>query len=187
MSDVQVLGILCSARRDKNTGSLVKRVLEGAKSAGLSTKLLRVSDYDVRSCIGCKACASSGICAIADEMGIFYDALKAAKVVVWGTPIYFDHITSQAKTLVDRLYAFHTVKRLNGRGIKAVLALTWESGPGAYQDVARWLREWLQNYHDIRTMDVLEAPFTDRHPVAESPDLMDRAYEVGQGLTKHLK
>ena len=54
-----------------------------------------------------------------------YNASKETDVIVFASPIFFDHITAQAKTFIDRLYSFHWMKTLD-KGKKAVVTINYE-------------------------------------------------------------
>jgi len=100
-----IVGISGSPRRKGNTERLVSEVLEGATEAGGEAMLFSVADGDIAGCTGCMRCRRVPRCSIDDRMTLIYDAVMQADVVVFSSPVYMGQMTSQAKAVVDRLYA----------------------------------------------------------------------------------
>jgi multimeric flavodoxin WrbA len=185
---MQVIGIVASPRHGRNTATLVQGVLDGAQSQGAETALLYLEDYEINPCRACDACKETGECIQDDDMTVFYEALEGAKGIVVGTPIYFDHISAQAKTFIDRLYPYlgPNGEHLFPKGVKSVLALTWEaSNSDLYANVAEWLKDRLAYYWEIETVDVLMAANTDKVAVSERKDLLQEAFAAGVKLGKN--
>jgi multimeric flavodoxin WrbA len=70
--------------------------------------LVTIKAYDVQRmqvdhCLACLACAETGDCIIRDDMDSLYSDLEAADVVILTSPIYFNHISSRLKQVIDRL------------------------------------------------------------------------------------
>jgi multimeric flavodoxin WrbA len=61
---------------------------------------------DLKPCDGCLACRKTGECHIKDDMDKVYEQLLKADGMIWATPVYFDSVTAQAKTVIDRTYVF---------------------------------------------------------------------------------
>ena len=187
---MKVIGIVGSARRGRNTATLVQRVLEGAKSEGLETSLFYISDYDIRPCLACMTCKRTGKCSQDDDMKTFYEAFRDAKVIVLGTPIYLDHISAQTKLFLDRMYPYlgPSLEHRFPKGVKAVLVVTWgASGLNAYDDVVKWLKGRLSGYFDIETVAVLKAANADAVPVDRQAQLLERAFHIGEALAEYFR
>ena len=82
---------------------LVERVLEGAKAAGAEVEFVDIGDVKIAYCTGCGACHVSGKCPLKDEFAPLRDKILAADGIVLGSPLYFNSVTAQLKTLIDRL------------------------------------------------------------------------------------
>ncbi len=185
----KVIGIVGSPRHGKNTGTLVERVLEGAKSKGVETELFYISDYRINPCDACDACMQTGECVQDDDMRVFYSALREAKALVLGTPIYFDHVSAQTKLLLDRLYLYTgpNPEHRFPKGVKSVLVATWEaSNPEAYDDVIAWLQGRLSYYFDVETIGVIKASGTVTTPVSQREELLREAFDTGVRLSEIL-
>jgi multimeric flavodoxin WrbA len=52
-----------------------------------------------------------------------YKQLEAADGILFGTPVYFNNVTAQAKAIMDRTFLFLPDKRLKGKVVAPILAL----------------------------------------------------------------
>jgi multimeric flavodoxin WrbA len=106
-SQVKVLGLHFSPRKDGSSGVLLERFREGAVEAGADFTLLSVSDHpEIKGCQECGACDASGECRFRDDMDVFYEAWEKADRIVVGSSIFFYDIPAQGKAVIDRSQAF---------------------------------------------------------------------------------
>lgn len=105
---MKVLAFNGSPRMKKGvTDSLLKLFLDGAASAGAQTETVYVARQKIAYCIGCFHCwfVHPGKCIHDDDMMKIRMKIKAADIIVFGCPVYFDGFTAQMKTMLDRLIA----------------------------------------------------------------------------------
>jgi multimeric flavodoxin WrbA len=114
-----------SPRKRGNTGRIVEAILEGARGKGAETESIHFGGLKVQPCNSCGVCEKTGECILKDDMPTGYKALKDADVIVFASPIFFDHITAQAKIFIDRLYSFYWKKTLD-TGKRAVVTINYE-------------------------------------------------------------
>jgi len=88
-----------------NTEILVSEALSGAQNEGAEVELFSLSGKEIKPCDGCETCYKTGKCHINDDMQTIYQKLVQADGIIFGTPIYFYTMTSQAKALMDRTIA----------------------------------------------------------------------------------
>lgn len=101
---MRILGISGSPRgRQSDSRRLVQRVLEGALASGAEVELIDLGEVNVAYCTGCGACHVVGTCPLKDEFAPIREKLLAADGVVLGSPLYFNTVTAQLKTVIDRL------------------------------------------------------------------------------------
>jgi len=118
---MKVLGIVCSPRKGGNTEILVKEALEAAGEAGCETEIILIAGKKIAPCDGCTACLKEGVCKIKDDMQVISEQMEKADGIIFGTPVYFNNVTAQAKAVIDRTYplAFH--RKLRGKVAAAIV------------------------------------------------------------------
>ncbi len=96
---------ICGSPRGKqsSTRKLIERVLEGAGAAGAGTELVDLSEVTVDYCRACGACHVTGTCPIKDRFEPVRQKMLACDGLVLGSPNYFNTVTAQMKSVLDRL------------------------------------------------------------------------------------
>jgi multimeric flavodoxin WrbA len=102
---------------------MLQKLLEEVSGAGGETELILLRELDIRACDGCLACESGGDdrkgeCRIQDDMHLLYPKLLAADCLVLGTPVYFEMLSGQLKTFLDRTCPIWP--RLEGKRVAGV-------------------------------------------------------------------
>lgn len=107
----KIYAINGSPRRNRNTATLLDKVLEGAKAAEPTVLTERIDLYSLKytGCVSCFACkrkdgASYGKCAIRDDLHEVLEKLADADAVVFGSPIYYRTITGQLHAFYERFF-----------------------------------------------------------------------------------
>ncbi|UCD56485.1 MAG: flavodoxin family protein [Candidatus Hydrogenedentota bacterium] len=104
---MKVIGFNGSPRKGANTETLVKAVLKGAAGKGAETRLVNLNELSIKGCQGCDACKNDlGTCVQKDDISPLLQEMKECDAIVLGTPIYWFHVSSQFKALIDRFYCF---------------------------------------------------------------------------------
>jgi multimeric flavodoxin WrbA len=140
---VSVLGVSGIPRRGGNTETLVDEVLRGA--AGAVTEKVVLAQSNVSPCRACNACSRTGICIQDDGMAAIVEKMKASRIWVLGTPVYWWCPTAQMKTFIDRWYA---VPRELFRGRRIIIAVSSGGGETYSELTVRMLSEIIE-YLDI--------------------------------------
>jgi len=161
---------------------LVEAVLEGARSKGAETQVFYLGELDVNPCRVCNSCKSTGKCAQDDDMQPIYRALDKTDAIVFGTPVYHDHVSAQSKIVTDRLYSYEWKDSFPER-VKVVVVVTYEwDNPRGYDHVIEWIKATFKRYYKAETVAVLKAYGTSKRPVAQSPALLAEAQAAGACL-----
>lgn len=101
---MRILGICGSPRgRQSNTRRLVEDVLQGAKASGAEVELVDLSELELAYCKACGSCHISGACPLGDAFEPVRARMLLCDGIVLGSPNYFNSITAQLKTALDRL------------------------------------------------------------------------------------
>ena len=120
---MKILGIVGSPRKGGNTEILVEEALAATREAGAQTEIILLADKKIAGCDGCESCVETHVCKIKDDMQSIYPKLEAADAIIFGSPVYFGGVTSQAKALIDRTYLFLREKKLKGKVVAPIVAL----------------------------------------------------------------
>lgn len=105
---MKIIAVNGSPRKNKNTATLLKKVLEGAASQGAETELVHLYDLNYKGCVSCFACKlkdgkSYGKCAYKDELTPVLEQIKNADGIILGSPIYFESVTGSMRSFMERL------------------------------------------------------------------------------------
>ena len=107
----KIYAINGSPRRNRNTATLLDKVLEGAKSAATDVTAERIDLYSLKysGCLSCFDCKrkdgpSYGKCAVKDDLYEVLQKLAEADAVVFGSPIYYRTITGQLHAFYERFF-----------------------------------------------------------------------------------
>ncbi len=107
---MRIIGISGSPKKEKsNTQFLLSKALE---ATGAETKLINISDYDIRHCTGCDSCVRKKPCpeSTKDDMPKLEEELRSADGIIIAAPSYFTSVPGVLKDFIDRSRA---MKMLN--------------------------------------------------------------------------
>ena len=71
---------------------------------GIETETVLVGNKDVRGCIACRSCASTGKCVFDDIVNEIAPKFESADGIIIGTPIYYAGSNGTILSLLDRLF-----------------------------------------------------------------------------------
>jgi len=122
-----VLGISASPRKKGNTEILVKEALTSAGRLGAETVFWTVAGKKINGCQACLGCTPDGECVQEDDMTELYPLLIKADGLIFGSPVYYWSVSSQAKAVIDRTFCFYHDQVLGGK-VGAGIVSTWTRG-----------------------------------------------------------
>ncbi|MGM0442550.1 MAG: flavodoxin family protein [Elusimicrobiota bacterium] len=98
---MKYLYISGSPREDSNTEYLLNILKD--RYGG---KLIKLSNYSIQPCNSCWKCREKENCVIKDDMTeIIIPELLKSKAVIIGSPVYFNNVSAQLKSFIDRTWA----------------------------------------------------------------------------------
>lgn len=103
---MKVLAINASPHRDKgNTALILNPFLDGMREEGAEVEVLYTMKMDIKPCLGCLKCwtRTPGACIQKDDMKDVLPRIKAADVMVFATPLYWDGVSGPMKMFMDRM------------------------------------------------------------------------------------
>jgi multimeric flavodoxin WrbA len=132
---VQILGIVCSPRKNSNTEILIGETLETARQLGAETQVVSVAGKQINPCDACNTCYNTGKCKIDDDMQGIYAQMLQADAIILGAPVYYWDICAQAKAVIDRTYLFRRRRELSSKVAGAVIVAGSAGGSVSFNSV----------------------------------------------------
>ena len=100
---MKVVGLSCSARKSGNTASAVSLALEHLESKHVKTKLIHLTDYEIKPCRNCNMeCYVNKECPTPDNSKGLADLLEKYDSVIVGSPLYNGTIPALLSTFLER-------------------------------------------------------------------------------------
>lgn len=96
---------------------LIRKVIEGAKSEirdsrfKIQGEVVYLDDLKITPCKSCELVPDSVICNYQDDMNKIYQKILTYDYFVFGSPVYFDSVSSQMKLFVDRCNCLRPLRR----------------------------------------------------------------------------
>lgn len=105
---MKVLVLHASPRKNGSTNQVMSAFLKHQPV----DDLIHVYLYEqkIEYCKGCLYCANEGICFIEDDMQHLYELFETVDVIVFGSPMYFNSVSSAAKVMIDRTQQYWSRK-----------------------------------------------------------------------------
>ena len=86
---------------------MAEQFASGAEAAGHQVELITLRGKEIKFCVGCLSCQTTGACIFKDDVPAIMESVLKADVVCWATPIYYYEMSGQMKTLIDRMNAMY--------------------------------------------------------------------------------
>jgi len=100
---MKVLGLNASARKEGNTSSLLAYALKIIEKEKFDAELLHLSDFEIRSCSGCKyECLYEKPCPLEDECIKVIERISRANRTIVGSPVYAGNMSAILKAFFER-------------------------------------------------------------------------------------
>ncbi|NPV87246.1 MAG: flavodoxin family protein [Anaerolineae bacterium] len=135
---MNILILIGSYRKNGNTERVAKLIAErldalaAAHHADLQMETIRLGEWDISSCRGCRVCFDRGeqFCPLRDALLPLKEKIKAANGLVLASPVYVDDVSGLVKNWIDRLA--HVCHRPEFGGKVAILVATVGASPTAH-------------------------------------------------------
>jgi len=113
---MKVLGISGSPRKDGNTATLVKLILDRCHKASIETEFVSLAGKKILPCLGCEKCRETKWCIIEkDDWDKVIKKVLDCDVLIIGSPTYFFDVNGQTKNFIDRTFSLYHDRKLTGR------------------------------------------------------------------------
>lgn len=142
--------------------------------SGAEVERFSLTEKTVNPCLGCNACKAKDFpsCVQKDDMAALLERIDQCDAFVLTAPIYFGAIAGQAKTFVDRLYAFYNPGKpgmsvATKGGKKLAVVCTCAAPAETYLPHAQTLANTLGILGAAENKALVLNPGTEAEPVAD--------------------
>ena len=101
---MKVLILNGSPRSHGCTARALEEVEKTLHEEGIETETILVGNKDIRGCIACRSCASTGKCIFDDIVNEIAPKFESADGIIIGTPVYYAGSNGTILSLLDRLF-----------------------------------------------------------------------------------
>ena len=176
----RVVIISTSLRVRSNSDLLAEQFMKGAESAGHQVEKVELLGKQIAFCLGCFACAKLGRCVIDDDVNGIMEKVMKADVIVWATPIYYNEMSGQMKTLIDRMNAMYD----RDYRFREVYLLTTaaEDEASVPQRAEAGLTGWIDCYPKARLVGTLFCGGVNEPNEIQGNAKLEEAFELGKSV-----
>ena len=86
------------------TYTALSEVEKKLNEQGIETEIIHVGNKDIRGCIGCRKCRTTGKCVFDDIVNETAPKFKEADGIVIGSPVYYASANGTLISFIDRLF-----------------------------------------------------------------------------------
>jgi len=170
-----------SPRRGGNSDLMCDAFARGAQANGHTVNKLHIAEMNIAGCKGCFYCRSHNeTCVQQDDMHLVDQAMLAADMVVFASPIYSFTVSGQLKCVMDRMFA-HNKDTWPIRQAAILLAYGDDEedvADGALFSLKRFIDYYGWKLHE----PVLARAVIGRGEVKTKTDALERAEALGRSL-----
>ncbi|MFH1373385.1 MAG: flavodoxin family protein [bacterium] len=200
---IRLLAISASPVEGSSTDLLLNRLATAVTDnlAGkhrISTDFVKLNELRFAPCQSCGEAPTPKFCFLEDDLTDIYARLVACDCVLFGSPVYFDTVSAQAKMFIDRCNCFrppdfnnvdpqHDFIRILDRSRPGAMVLV--GGRRGWFEGARRVVAGFFKWVEVDNQGVLtySSPrFTRSGSAADCPDTLKRADEIGRLLAEAI-
>lgn len=172
-----VLILSSSPRKGGNSDVLCDAFAKGAFAAGYAVRKVRIAEKKIGYCQGCYACRKLNHCIQQDDAAELLEAMKAADVIVFASPVYFYSVSAQLKTVFDRTVAIFPT--LTNKAYYFLMTMADDEAANAAGTIQA-MQGFLDCYDGSTLRGTLVAPGVyERGDVVKTP-YVEQAYQLGR-------
>lgn len=101
---MKVLILNGSPRANGNTSVAVREMENVFKASGVDVEIIQIGSKNIRGCIACNRCATTGKCAFDDAVNEIAEKFERADGLVVASPVYYASANATLVACLDRLF-----------------------------------------------------------------------------------
>ncbi|NLC97172.1 MAG: flavodoxin family protein [Erysipelotrichaceae bacterium] len=101
---MKVLLINGSPHQQGCTFTALNEVATTLNNEGIETEIIHIGNKDIRGCISCFKCRSTGVCVFDDDVNIIAKKFEECDGLIVGSPTYFAGPNGTLVSFLDRLF-----------------------------------------------------------------------------------
>lgn len=197
---LNILTLSGSPIKESSTEILLGQIALGIAESSedkVRDELIRLNDIEFRACQSCGESPEPDWCLFRDDIYPVYDKLINCDVVLFGSPVYFDTVSAQAKLFIDRCNCLrppdfdneshsHFKKVLPKKRLGAMVLVGGERGKfecarKVLAGFFKWI--WVEN---CGTINYAGKKWREIGPVKDDPEKMNEAFKLGRKISQKL-
>lgn len=187
---MNIIGINCSPRKGSNSRLALLKALESAENKGASTCVFDINELNIRTCQADDYCVEhKGKCCLDDDMQQIYESIRDSYGIIIATPVYMGNISSNAKIIIDRLYAvMNDIDSYNVRDKKVSLIASQAAvEPAMYEYIKHNLETSMDIFRgigfDVEDVELLIGN-SKEEAIIDKEDQLNKAIAVGNRIVR---
>ena len=101
---MDVLIVNSSPRVGGNCDLVTDFIASRFEREGLKVDVIRLREFRISPCTGCRECLTRASCIINDDMKVLIEKLLKCRALIIVTPVYFNNVPSILKAFIDRTW-----------------------------------------------------------------------------------
>ncbi len=178
--DTKFLIISTSLRPGSNSDALARAFADGARSTGHEVETISLVGKRIGFCHGCLVCQTQKSCVIQDDANAIVDKMAASDILVFATPIYYNGMSGQMKTLLDRADSLY-VRDYRFRSVY-LLSTAAEIGDDVDRYAVQSLEGWLALFDRAALAGTIFAGGVNGPNQMEGHPSLARAFRMGASI-----
>lgn len=196
----KILTINGSPVKNSSTGTLLGKLADGIRenlSEPVENRVIILNDLKILPCQACGESPEPDYCFFKDGIYPIYDYLINCDIVLFGSPVYFDTVSAQAKLFIDRCNClrppdFDTDTEAHFKKIiprKRLGAIVLSGGQRGQFECARKVIagffKWVR-VSTVGTISYTSQSWKSAGPVTDDKVILDEARRLGRKISSRL-
>lgn len=175
-----------SPREDGNTDTILRMLIQGARSLPQEPTNRRLRELNITDCIGCCKCRDESVCQFQDDMTPMRRIIEDSELLIFATPNYWCEITGLMKTFMDRLYFYHHPANSSLiAGKKAIIVSTMGVATDIEYESALLIEFFNRAMRSLK-IEILDTVLfyglMEKDDITAKPEYLEQAFDLGKRL-----